>query len=54
MIAEHSLTTIAWAAAVILAAFIVRGMSGYGAGLVATPLLAQVMPLKDAVPLNGL
>ena len=54
MIAEFPLTTIAWSAAVILAAFIVRGMSGFGAGLVATPLLALIMPLNVAVPMNGL
>ena len=54
MFGEFSLATIAWSAAVIFIAFIVRGMSGFGAGLIATPLLSFVMPIHVAVPMNGL
>lgn len=43
-----------WTAAVILLAFTVRGMSGFGAGMIAVPLLAFVMPLQLAVPLCSL
>lgn len=39
---------------VIFGAFVVRGMSGFGAGMVAVPLLAFAIPLQLAVPLCGL
>lgn len=35
-------------------AFVIRGMSGFGAGLIAVPLLAFVIPLQLAVPLFSL
>lgn len=35
-------------------AFVVRGISGFGAGMIAVPLLAFVVPLQVAVPLNSL
>jgi len=41
-------------AAIVFFAFIVRGMSGFGAGLIAVPLLAFVIPLQLAVPLCSL
>ena len=44
----------AWLAAVIFGAFVVRGMSGFGAGMIAVPLLAFVIPLQLAVPLCSL
>ena len=44
----------AWIAAAIFAAYVVRGMSGFGAGLVAAPMLAFVLPLHVVVPLSGL
>lgn len=52
----EQLTTLefAWIAAVIFGAYIVRGMSGFGAGLVAAPLLAYVLPIHVVVPLCGL
>ncbi|MDH5343238.1 MAG: sulfite exporter TauE/SafE family protein [Betaproteobacteria bacterium] len=40
--------------AIIFLAFVVRGMSGFGAGLIAVPLLAFVIPLQLAVPLCSL
>jgi len=39
------------AAAMVFAAFTVRGMSGFGAGMVGIPLLAFVMPVHTAVPM---
>lgn len=48
---DLSYAQFAWVAAVIFAAFVVRGMSGFGAGMIAVPLLAFVIPLQLAVPL---
>lgn len=39
------------AAAMVFAAFTVRGMSGFGAGMVGIPLLAFVIPVHTAVPM---
>jgi uncharacterized membrane protein YfcA len=44
----------AWIAAAVFAAYVVRGMSGFGAGLVAAPLLALVLPVHVVVPMSGL
>src|SRR5688572_6868399 len=43
-----------WIGVSILAAYVVRGMSGFGAGLVAAPLLAYVLPVHVIVPTTGL
>ncbi len=43
-----------WVALSLFAGFTVRGMSGFGAGMIAVPLLAFVVPLQLAVPLNSL
>lgn len=40
----------AFAAAILLAAYFVRGISGFGSGLVAVPLLALTFPLTQVVP----
>ncbi len=45
------LLELAVAAVMVFAAFTVRGMSGFGAGMVGIPLLAFVMPMHTAVPL---
>ena len=45
---------VGFAAAVVFAALIVRGMSGFGAGIIATPLLVFVLPIHTAVPMMGL
>lgn len=45
---------IAWAAAALFFAFVCRGLSGFGAGLIATPLLALALPMHVIVPLNSL
>ncbi len=39
------------AALMVFSAFTVRGMSGFGAGMVGIPLLAFVMPVHTAVPM---
>ena len=43
-----------WIAAAIFGAYVVRGMSGFGAGLVAAPLLAMVLPVHVVIPTTGL
>lgn len=42
------------AAAVVFGAFVVRGTSGFGAGMVAIPLLVFFIPIHTAVPMMGL
>ena len=54
MMPDLSLAQVACAAVIIFAAFVVRGMSGFGSSLVAMPLLVFVMPIHAAVPLMGL
>jgi uncharacterized protein len=51
---DLNLFQLAWIAAVFFLAFVVRGMSGFGAGMIAVPLLAFVIPLQLAVPLCSL
>jgi uncharacterized protein len=45
---------LAWAAVSLFFAFMCRGLSGFGAGLIATPLLALALPMHVIVPLNSL
>jgi len=42
---------IAAAAAILLAAYFIRGITGFGSGLISVPLLALFLPLKFVVPL---
>ncbi len=51
-----SLTSVhlAYAAVVVAGAYFVRGIAGFGSGLIAIPLLAQVLPLTVVVPAIGL
>ena len=42
---------IASAAAVLLTAYFIRGITGFGSGLISVPLLALFLPLKFVVPL---
>jgi uncharacterized membrane protein YfcA len=44
------LPDLAYAAAVLLLAYFVRGISGFGSGLIAVPLLALRFPLPQVVP----
>ncbi len=45
------LTDLLWAAPVLLAAYFIRGITGFGSGLIAVPLLALHWPLTFVVPL---
>lgn len=40
-----------WCAAALFAGYAVRGVAGFGSGVVATPLLVFVLPLSTAAPL---
>jgi len=37
--------------AIVLASYFIRGITGFGSGLIAVPLLAHFLPLQTAVPL---
>ncbi len=52
--AELSTVQLAWIATAVFIAFVVRGMSGFGAGMIAVPLLAFAIPVQLAVPLCSL
>ncbi len=43
--------TLAWAAPVVLFAYTVFGLAGFGSAVIATPMLAQGIPLHTAVPM---
>jgi len=45
-----TLPDLAYAAAILLLAYFVRGISGFGSGLIAVPLLALRFPLTQVVP----
>jgi uncharacterized protein len=45
-----SLAEMAFAAGVLLLAYFIRGISGFGSGLIAVPLLALTLPLSLVVP----
>jgi len=42
---------LASAAAILLTAYVIRGITGFGSGLISVPLLALFLPLKFVVPL---
>lgn len=50
MAIDPSTGIIAASAAIILLAYFIRGISGFGSGLIAVPLLAHFLPLKFVVP----
>ena len=54
MIENLALPQMLWIGAAVFAAYVVRGASGFGAGLVAAPLLALVLPVHVVVPASGL
>ena len=54
MLDELTPFQLAWIAVAIFAAYVMRGMSGFGAGLIAAPLLAFVLPVHVVVPMSGL
>jgi uncharacterized protein len=51
---EFSALQVMAVAAIVFGAFVVRGTSGFGAGMVAMPLLVFVVPIHTAVPMTGL
>lgn len=54
MLEGFTVFQIAVSACIVFGAFVVRGMSGFGAGMIGIPLLAFLMPVHTAVPLFGL
>lgn len=46
-----SIEVLIFAPLIIVAAYLIFGMSGFGSTLIALPLLAHLMPLKVAIPL---
>jgi len=54
MLAELGAFQIATAVGIVFAAFVIRGMSGFGAGMIGVPLLAFLMPVHSAVAMFGL
>lgn len=48
---EIDLAAAAYAAAVLFVAYVVRGIAGFGSGLIAVPLLALQFPIKAVVPI---
>lgn len=51
---ELSALQIVFSIAVIFLAYIIKGLSGFGSGLIAIPLLAFIFPLTFIVPVLGL
>ena len=51
MLEQIAAGQLAGAAAVLLAAYFIRGITGFGSGLISVPLLALFLPLKFVVPL---
>ena len=54
MLDAFSIAQLVWSASVIFGAYVVRGMSGFGAGLVSTPLLVFMLPMIVVVPVTAL
>jgi len=54
MLDTLSVLQLTWIAAAIFCAYVIRGVSGFGAGLVAAPMLAFVLPIHVLVPMSGL
>lgn len=48
------LAELLYMALVMLFAYVIKGMAGFGSGLLAVPLLALVMPITMVVPMLGL
>lgn len=51
MIEQLAAGHVASAVAILLAAYFIRGITGFGSGLISVPLLALFLPLKFVVPL---
>ena len=51
MFDSHLSELVMMAASIVLIAYLVRGICGFGSGLIAIPVLSLMFPLKVAVPL---
>jgi len=51
MLEQIAASQIASAVAILLAAYFIRGITGFGSGLISVPLLALFLPLQFVVPL---
>ena len=51
MLSSLDLTELALAALILVVAFVVRGITGFGSGLIAIPLLALMLPITTVVPM---
>jgi uncharacterized membrane protein YfcA len=51
MLEQVAAGQLASAAAILLAAYVIRGITGFGSGLISVPLLALFLPLTFVVPL---
>lgn len=49
-----STSQLIFAFVIILVAFIIRGITGFGSGLIAIPLIALMLPISVVVPMVGL
>ena len=54
MLENLTVLQMAWIAFAVFAAYVVRGMSGFGAGLITAPMLAFVLPIHVLVPMSAL
>jgi uncharacterized membrane protein YfcA len=54
MLESYTSAQLALAAGIVFGAFVVRGMSGFGAGMFGIPLLAFLMPVHTAISMFGL
>ena len=54
MLESLSVPQLALATAILVLAYVVRGITGFGSGLIAIPLLALMLPLSVVVPMVGL
>jgi uncharacterized membrane protein YfcA len=54
MLESLSLIQLLLATAILVVAYVVRGITGFGSGLIAIPLLAMMLPLIIVVPMVGL
>jgi uncharacterized membrane protein YfcA len=54
MLESYSALQLVLSACIVFSAFVVRGMSGFGAGMFGIPLLAFLMPVHTAVSMFGL
>lgn len=54
MLESLSLSQLLLAALIIFSAYLMRGIAGFGSGLIAIPLLALMLPLTIVVPMVGL